>query len=208
MLVFDGSGSMSELDFDIADAPRIVDARAALRRVIPDIAETRRLGLLIYGPGERDGCSNIDLRFAPRTEAADALLAEVDALRPDGMTPLTASVDAAARQLGQRGVVVLVTDGKETCGGRPCALGAKIATQSPELVVHVVGFKLRLDVFSWNNPEKDVAGAGQTVAKCLADRTGGLFISTETIEELSAALEQTLGCALIGYQMITTRPKA
>ena len=41
-------------------------------------------------------------------------------------------------------------------------------------------------------------GAGNTVAKCLADRTGGLYVSTETVDELADALRVTLGCALIG----------
>jgi len=147
------------------------------------------------------------LRFGPRADAAGPVLGEVDALRPGGMTPLTASVEAAADQLKGSGVVVLVTDGKETCGGRPCALGAALAASAPGVVVHVIGFKLRLDVFSWNNPDKDVTGAGQTVAKCLADRTGGRFVSTETVQELVAALEQTLGCALIGSLPLTPRSR-
>jgi hypothetical protein len=44
------------------------------------------------------------------------------------------------------------------------------------------------------------AGAydGQTVAKCLSDATGGVFVSTETVDELTEALRETLGCALIG----------
>lgn len=203
MIVFDGSGSMAELDFNIPDEPRIVEAREAMRRAIPSIALTRRLGLLIYGPGERDGCSNIDLRFAPQADAASRLLGEVDAMRPDGMTPLTASVQAAAETLKGRGVVVLVTDGKETCGGAPCALGAELARQGSGLVVHVIGFKLRADTFSWNNPEKDLANGGESVAKCLADRTGGQFVTTETVAELVAALEATMGCPLLGAVRVT-----
>jgi Ca-activated chloride channel family protein len=201
MLVFDGSGSMSEITFDIADATRIVDARIAVRRAMPEITPYRDVGLIIYGPGGVDSCGGIDLRFGPTPDAAEAILFEVDTLRPGGLTPLTASVRAAAETLEYRthpGVVVLVTDGNETCGGRPCALGAELAATSANLQVHVIGFKVVNDFFSWNSPEHKADLEGGTVAKCLADQTGGLFVSTETVDELTAALNQTLGCALVG----------
>ena len=55
-----------------------------------------------------------------------------------------------------------------------------------------------MDFFSWDNPEQQSYEDGKTVAKCLADRTGGLYVSTETVDELADALRVTLGCALIG----------
>ena len=209
MLVFDGSGSMSEITFDIADATRIVDARSAVRRAMPEITPYRDVGLIIYGPGGDDSCAGIDLRFGPSPDAADAILFEVDTLRPGGLTPLTASVRAAANALDYRtkpGVVVLVTDGNETCGGRPCALGAELAATAASLQVPVIGFKVVNDFFSWNSPEHKADVEGGTVAKCLADQTGGLFLSTDTVDELTAALTQTLGCALIGLAPVS-RPE-
>jgi Ca-activated chloride channel family protein len=50
----------------------------------------------------------------------------VNALNPAGKTPLVGAVRQAAELLDYRtekGVVVLVTDGEETCGGEPCELG-------------------------------------------------------------------------------------
>ncbi|WP_241462645.1 VWA domain-containing protein [Tateyamaria sp. ANG-S1] len=202
MLVFDGSASMDELSFDISRKTRIVDARQALRDALPDITPFRRVGLLTYGPGSNaDSCANIDLRFGPRADAATDILTEIDAMQPKGLTALAASVRAAADALDYRnrsGIVVLVTDGNETCGGRPCALGTALASEAKDLTVHVIGFQVVVDFFSWDNPEQVDVGAGNTVAKCLADRTGGLYVSTETVDELADALRATLGCALIG----------
>ena len=200
MLVFDGSASMEEIGFDVRKATRIVAAREAMHRAMPQIAPYRRVGLLVYGPGGADSCSGIDLRFTPTEDAAEAVIAEVDQLAPNGLTPLAASVRSAAEVLDYRstpGIVVLVTDGNETCGGRPCALGEELAQTSYDLTVHVIGFQVVYDPFSWNSPEARNYD-GKTVAKCLADRTGGMFVSTETVDELAAALRQTLGCALIG----------
>lgn len=201
MLVFDGSASMAEVGFDIRRKTRIVEAREALRDALPDITPFRRVGLLTYGPGPLDACENIDLRFVPRENAGSAIIADVDQMQPRGLTPLAASVRAAAQALDydtRPGIVVLVTDGNETCGGRPCALGSELASAGPNLTVHVIGFKVVVDFFGWDNPEQQDVGAGNTVAKCLADRTGGLYVSTETVDELADALRVTLGCALIG----------
>lgn len=201
MLVFDGSASMAELSYDLQRKTRIVEAREAVRDAIPDITPFRRVGLLTYGPGSKDACDNIDLRFGPRENAGAAIISDIDALQPKGLTPLANSVRAAAETLEyttRPGIVVLVTDGNETCGGRPCALGAELASEAVDLTVHVIGFKVVVDFFSWDNPEQQDVGAGNTVAKCLADRTGGLYVSTETVAELADALRVTLGCALLG----------
>lgn len=201
VIVFDGSGSMSEMGFNDLDEPRIFEARRAMRQAIPQIAPFRRLGLVVYGPGSDATCQNIQLRFPPQPDAAPRLLAEVDALRPAGDTPLTAAVRRAAGVLGApsaEGTVVLVTDGKETCGGAPCQLAAELAAEAPGLTVHVIGFKVRGDYFSWGSQGETDYTDTTTVAQCLAERTGGLYVNTETVAELVAALQDTLGCKLIG----------
>ncbi len=98
MLVFDGSGSMAEIGLE-ASTPRIIDARTAIARALPQVEAFRDLGLLVYGPGALGGCANIDLRFAPEPRAADKIIRAVDALAPGGMTPLSASVAQAAEVL-------------------------------------------------------------------------------------------------------------
>ena len=95
-------------------------------------------------------------------------------------------------------VIVLLTDGNETCGGRPCALSQALASNAHDLTVHVIGYRLRAhdELFSWNNPEQTFGD--ENVARCLADATGGMYVTTDTVDELTQALQATLGCALIG----------
>ncbi|MEL7255695.1 MAG: VWA domain-containing protein [Pseudomonadota bacterium] len=208
MLVFDGSASMGEISFNAKAPTRLQDAQLAMHRAMPQIAPFRRVGLLVYGPGGSDGCTGIDLRFAPVADASAQVVAEIDRVAPNGLTPIAASVRAAADALEYRdapGIVVLVTDGNETCGGRPCALGEELARLGLDLTVHVIGFKVVYDPFSWNSPEAQSYDGGKTVAKCLADHTGGMFVSTETVDELADALRDTLGCALIGQAQTSAR---
>ncbi|SIS59931.1 Ca-activated chloride channel family protein [Roseivivax lentus] len=204
MIVFDGSGSMAETGFNQLDEPRIFEARRAVREAVPGIAEARRLGLVIYGPGRTGepgaSCQSVDTRFAPQWQAAAPIIAAVDRLLPAGDTPLTAAIAQAAEVLQYRerpGAIVLVTDGKETCGGTPCQLAAELAADAADLTVHVIGYKVRGDFFSWDSQGNQYEEA-ETVARCLADRTGGKYVSAETVGELVGALRATLGCNVYG----------
>ena len=205
MIVFDGSGSMAEMGFNRLDLPRIVEARQAVRTVAPRVAPLRRIGLVVYGPAQGDSCDSVDLRFAPEADAAGHLVAEVEALQPSGETPLTAAVAEAARVLTGPGDIVLVTDGKETCGGAPCLLAADLAAQSG-LTVHVIGFKVRGEHFAYDGTsgEQEYENA-DTIARCLADRTGGMYVAAQSLGELIGALQQTLGCAVIGQALAPQR---
>lgn len=204
MLVFDGSGSMSEVGFNEMNEPRIFEARRAVRRAIPRVAAVRKVGLIVYGPGGDQGpgaCANLDLRFRPMADAAGPIVAAVEGLVPDGETPLTDAVALAATVLDYRerpGVVVLVTDGKETCDGAPCQLAAELAADGADLTVHVIGFKVRDRFFTWQSQADGGAAGAQTVARCLADRTGGQYYGPETADELAEALDDALGCPVIG----------
>lgn len=197
IVVFDGSASMNEMAQGLESEPRIVLAREAMRRAMPEIALTRRLGLVIYGPGsQQDSCNNVDLRFLPVSDAAQRIIGDVDALEPDGNTPLTSAVRAAAEALeftSKPGVVVLVTDGRETCGQSPCALGTELAARAAGMTVHVIGFQLQRDYDghpSFRPPNVTYKG------DCLAKKTGGQIVTTETVGELVAALRKTLACPL------------
>ncbi|WP_254698120.1 VWA domain-containing protein [Sagittula sp. P11] len=197
MIVFDGSGSMAEIGFNAIGEPRIVQARQAMRQVLPDIAVLRRLGLVIYGPGGDRTCRNVDLRLRPQWQADTPIISEIEGLRPAGGTALTDGVRLAAETLDYLhtpGAVVLVTDGKETCGGTPCQLAAEFAREAPGLTVHVIGFKVRSDHWDWNTPDTET----ESVARCLADDTGGQYLNAETVDDLIGALRVTLGCNVFG----------
>ncbi len=205
MIVFDGSGSMAEMGFNKIGVPRISEARQALHDVLPRIASVRRLGLVIYGPGGDRTCRNTELRFGPQWDAAPRITAEVDALLPVGGTPLTEGVRLAAETLEYRsepGAIVLITDGDETCGGEPCQLAAELAADGADLTVHVIGFKVRSSHFSWEDKAESTV---VSVARCLADRTGGQYLSAETVEDLVDALQVTLGCQIYGQMSVRPR---
>ena len=116
----------------------------------------------------------------------------VDALIPAGQTPLTAAVAEAAEVLDFRekpGVLVLLTDGEETCGGNPCNLGKRLHAEADQLTVHVIG--IRVKGYSWTGEQSLLD------TQCLAEQNGGLYIGVESEDDLAKALEKTLGCPML-----------
>lgn len=190
MIVFDASGSMSGTDFNTPPTPRIDKVRQALAKVLPQIAAMRNLGLIDYGPGPSNRCDNIELLLQPAPRSAERIMAALGKLNPAGRTPLTAAVLEAARVLRfpqKPGVVVLLTDGEETCGGDPCAMAKSLRAQGENLTIHVIGYRMR----------ELATTQGYVQSRCMTDSTGGLYVSVETSEQLVEALQKTLGCPAV-----------
>lgn len=192
MLVFDASGSMAATDFKDGATSRLDRVRVALFKVLPAAAKARRLGLIVYGPGRNyDTCKNVDLKLAPTANAGDLIMEEVEKLRAQGRTPLTASVRQAAEilQTNQRpSVIVAITDGQDTCGGDACQLARELKSRSPAVTVHVIGYRLTPMTAREPAPFSE---------RCLADETGGIFTTADTTDELQSALSEMLGCPAV-----------
>jgi Ca-activated chloride channel family protein len=193
MIVFDASGSMSgNQTLGIPNSQARIDVvRSALAQVLPSATRLRKVGLISFGPGPWNQC-NVHLNLKPTANAAFTIMSEVDALVPAGKTPLTSAVEQAADVLDYRnkpGVIVAVTDGEETCGRSPCDLAKQLHAAANQLIVHVISF--RYESYSWTG-EQSVEET-----KCLAEQTGGLFITVDTEQDLVAALEKTLDCPMV-----------
>jgi Ca-activated chloride channel homolog len=193
MIVFDASGSMSGNTVQglFSDITRIDEVRKALAQVLPAATKFRKIGLITYGPGPYQQC-NVQLDFEPIWNATEPIMTVVNGLNPAGKTPLVTAVKVAAAVLDSKskpGVIVLLTDGEETCGGAPCALGETIKASGRRLTVHVIGYQLR--AFRWTGAQSFLD------VKCLAEETGGLYITAENRQDLVEAFEKTLGCPLM-----------
>ena len=193
MIVFDASGSMS--GNQILGIPnsraRIDEVRSALSEVLPSAAKFRRVGLVTYGPGPYNQC-NVQLDLKPMRDAAKPIMRVLNSLVPAGKTPLTSGVEKAAEALDYRtkpGVVVVVTDGEETCGRSPCDVARQLHQSAKQLTIHVIGF--RYSNFSWTG------GNSFMDLRCIADENNGLYIKADSEGELIEALEKTLDCPMV-----------
>jgi Ca-activated chloride channel family protein len=188
IFVLDASGSMAGgVGGNNLGRPRIDVVRQAMAETLPAITANRKVGLIVYGPGPYNICSNIDLKLKPRPAAAQAIIEIVTDVIPAGRTPMTRAVELAAEELKHRekpAIVVLLTDGEETCGGDPCATAARLKAEGLNLVVHVIGYQMR-----------EAAGTLGTVqSRCMAQATGGQYAHADSVEDIKRALSSMLGC--------------
>lgn len=92
------------------------------------------------------------------------LYQRVGALRPMQGTPLAQGIiDAAGMVDGIKApaVVVVISDGEDSCGGDPCAAARQVKAQKPQLTINVV----------------DIIGNG--ASNCVAAATGGRVLKPE-----------------------------
>ncbi|ROU03807.1 VWA domain-containing protein [Histidinibacterium lentulum] len=183
MIVLDGSGSMWGR---IEGETKIELARRSLSHVLSEATPDMQIGLLAYGHRARGECTDIEtvVPMGPAMQTVPEIIGAAQGLNPRGMTPITDAVTAAAeamRYTERSATIVLVTDGIETCGGDPCALGRTLTAQGVDFRAHVVGFDLDDDE--------------QRQVSCLADATGGQFLAADNAETLAAALATTLSAA-------------
>ena len=183
ILVLDGSGSMwGQID----GVNKIVIARNVIADLLEDMADDVSLGLTVYGHRQRGSCGDIETIVEPAPFTQDRILEAVNSINPRGRTPMTDAVIAAAQSLRhteEAATVILVSDGIENCNPDPCAIAAELEATGVAFTAHVIGF----DVAS--EPE------ARAQMQCIADNTGGQFLTADNAAELSAALEQVVVAA-------------
>ena len=175
IIILDASGSMVQKVQ--GSRSKIEIAKEVVGTLVRNLDPNIEVGFMVYGHRAKGDCSDIELIVPPIGSNADLIVRQLNKIHPKGQTPICASVEKAAEELRYtegKASVVVVTDGEETCGGDPCALGKKLKEKGIDFKAHIVGFGL----------EKG-EGAG---LKCLAEETGGLFLEARSAESLTTAL--------------------
>lgn len=178
MIVLDASGSMWG---QIAGKAKIEIARSVISELLDDWDNDVQLGLTVYGHRRKGDCSDIEILIPAGEATGEAVRNAVHAVQPKGKTPLSDAVRRAAEHLRyteDRAAVVLISDGKETCGADPCAVGAELAMSGADFTAHVIGFA--------------VEKIEQEGLRCLAGNTGGLFLTAGDAGSLRSALDRTV----------------
>jgi Ca-activated chloride channel family protein len=182
-LIFDSSGSMAQ---EISPGVTRIDAaKDVLNDVIDAIPEREgiNVGFRVYGhegsnqeEDREESCRSTELVVPIEGVNKDELRGAVESYQPVGWTPITLSLNEAAKDFTPPGesevnAIVLVTDGLETCGGDPCAAAQALA--EVDVTTYVVGFGLTQEE--------------QGTLQCIADAGGGLNLGAGDAEELNKA---------------------
>lgn len=185
-LILDASGSMN------AKLPsgetRIAAARVAVKEVLNSLPPGVRLAFRAYGhqyPTAKKECNDTQLLvpFGPAEQVKARVIEQSQRIEARGYTPITNVLEVATSDFGGDATgeraIILVSDGKETCAGDPCATARALKAANTGLVVHTIGF--------------DVDLAARLQLSCVAQSTGGKYYDAADAK----ALVQALGAAAI-----------
>jgi len=145
LFVLDASGSMKA---SFGNESRMVVAKKILGSLIDSLAGTKNLelALRVYGHQAEvkdNNCSDTRLMvpFAPNNHAK--LKSTLLAIEPKGVTPIGYSIEAAAtdfpKEAGVRNMLLLITDGLESCGKDLCAIAQKLESNNVFMKPYIVG---------------------------------------------------------------------
>jgi hypothetical protein len=180
-IILDASGSMLKR---MGEQRRIDIAKAAIRRTVSDtMPDGMPLALRVYGHREAGSCrTDLEIPLAPLEK--NAFLAQIEDIEAINLakTPIADSLAAVASDLkaaeGRR-LVVLLTDGEETCDGDPAAEIEKLKESGFDVRVNIVGFAINDDELK--RQFADWAEIG-----------GGEYLDASDAEGLDAAVQQAL----------------
>lgn len=176
-LIIDDSGSMAE---QVEGGSKIDVAKQVFSGLIQDLPADAQIAVRTYGRQQsytKRDCQDMELLvpFGPNT--ADRVLPGVNALKPNGMTPIAASLQQAAKdfagKVGGNNIVVLLSDGEETCKGDPCAAAKALHEADIQLQINVIGFH--------------VAPKEREQLACVAKAGGGNYYDAANASELKVA---------------------
>lgn len=189
VLIFDASGSMSismditpeELRRLMQDEPvenfdreprRISLAHRSAKQVIDEVPKDIDISLVAAATCQQVFVTSA-LPFAQRNELKHA----IDKIQPVGKTALAEALEKAGKLVDgvdRDAIIVLITDGEETCGGDPCEVAQRLKQSKPRLQVNVV------DIMN--------TGAGN----CIASHTGGSVYAVNNTHEFNEMMNQAI----------------
>lgn len=192
-LILDASGSMNG---KLTDGETKIDAaKKAVQTLVEKIPDSITLAFRAYGHQShrnKKDCKDTQLlvNFAPVPDIRQQVIDASNKLTAQGYTPITyvltlASGDFPKESKAEK-MIILVSDGKETCKGDPCALAASLAKSGAKITIHTVGFGV------------DSATKGQL--DCIASATGGKYFDAASTEELINVLSAAVKTAAVEVQ--------
>jgi hypothetical protein len=182
VFILDASNSMNKL---LYVKTRIEAAKGALIELLGVASGFGRAGLYVYGhrinKADREAsCQDIEAFFPtiPADAAANPdIVSAIEGINARGMTPIADALVTVSNEIvahGGEGVIVLITDGEETCGGDPLVVAHMLQTLDPQVILHIVGLDIE-------------PGVRDTLSR-MADIAGGRYYEVGSASELYDAL--------------------
>jgi len=169
-LILGGNPGINTMGDLYREPKRITVAKQATLAVVQQIPNDVNAGLVLVE--QCDQARSIGYFSAAQR---GQLMANLRNIRPVNGTPLADGIAKAGQMVdgvSRESVILVVSDGKESCHQDPCAVARELARRKPHLKINVV----------------DILGTG--AGNCLAQATGGRVFTAKNVNELNLMTKQ------------------
>jgi len=176
-------------------------AREALAGALADFPGELPVGLRAYGhrisfEDQVEGCVDTERLLAPAAGNAPEVIRQANLLTPRGQTPIARSLEDAGADLRAEGgaaVILLVSDGVESCGGDPEAVVADLRASGLQVVLHTVGLGVTPDEAASLAALAEAGGGTYFDAPNAADLTEGVTTAVRSSTEFVLLQDDVAG---------------
>jgi Ca-activated chloride channel homolog len=153
LFLLDASGSMLE-QWERPNQTRWSVAKSILTKIVDSLGRNSKLelALRVYGhrsPQEIKNCKDTWLEVPFKAKNHTLIIEKLKDIKPKGVTPITYSLEQSANDFptnaGYRNIVILITDGIESCGGDLCAMSRALQKKGVFLRPYIIGLGLRAE---------------------------------------------------------------
>jgi Ca-activated chloride channel family protein len=193
LLVLDVSGSMNERIS--SGGTKFAAAKRALKKVADAMPASTQVGLRVYGskiaePKERNpkACTDTELVLPIGPLDRRKMYRAVDSFTAKGETPIAYSLEKSVGDLGSSGkrVLILISDGEETCVPDPCPAARKLAKAGVDLQFNAIGLAVK--------------SKARKQLQCIAKAGDGNYYDADNTSDLEDAVRKITQRSLRPFQ--------
>ncbi len=187
--ILDASGSMNA-NLPGAGKTKLTVAKEVLVDLLSQVPADVNTALWVYGhrypqTSKERSCGDIERLFPSESLDASTYTNAIQSIRAVGYTPIAASLKLAAQDIpageDQLNTIILISDGKETCGSDPQATARSLKVSEAAITTHVVDYAA------------DAASSAQL--QQIAQASDGIYRDAENAGSLAEALSNAMEAA-------------
>jgi hypothetical protein len=182
VVVLDASKSMGDKN---GATTKLSIARSVLVEALPTYEDRLSFGLVAYGHRQTSNCADTQTLAKPGELTAKTQAKLLDKIKPKGQSPIAAAMSEAAKITAPQDVkrdIVLIVGASDSCKADFCGTAELLKKKSPQMRIHVLAYDAK-------------AMESLSPLTCIAEKSGGTFITAANGDELKQGLTTLLDIA-------------